>query len=83
MITCKDFADFIGRYLDGELSDAESSEFDAHMKLCPSCIDYMESIKTTQECCKCMCDDPEAEVPAEVPEDLIQAILRAKKKSDA
>lgn len=81
MITCKDFADFIGRYLDGELSEAESREFAAHMGVCPSCIDYMESIKTTRDCCRCICDDPEAEVPADVPEELIQAILKARKKS--
>ena len=81
MITCKDFADFIGRFLDGDLSDAEKKEFDGHMEICPSCIDYLESIKTTQGCCKGMCDEG-ADVPADVPEELIQAILEAKKAAE-
>lgn len=80
MITCKDFVEFIRRLLDGELSEEESREFDAHMGICPSCIDYLESIKTTRKCCKGLCDEQAGdELPADVPEQLVQAILKAKK----
>ena len=80
MITCKDFTDFIGRYLDGELSEEEAAAFSGHMGICPSCIDYLESIKTVQGCCKGMCDEND-EIPEDVPEKLIQAILKAKRTS--
>ena len=79
MITCKEYVDFIQRLLDGELSEGERREFDAHMGICPSCIDYRESIKTTRKCCKGLCEEGGDQLPADVPEQLIQAILKAKK----
>ena len=79
MITCKEYVEFIQRLLDGELSEVERNEFDAHMGICPSCIDYLESIKTTRKCCKGLCEETGGELPADVPEQLIQAILKAKK----
>ena len=49
------------------------------MAICPSCIDYIKSYKST---CRILdnlgCTERE-QAPKEVPEDLIQAILKARR----
>ena len=79
-LTCKDLIEFLMKYLDKELSTAEREEFERHLAICPSCVDYLDNyrraVELGQEACEC--DDTQA---ADVPEELINAILAARKKS--
>ena len=78
-ITCQQLIDFIMSYLDNELPEGQRAEFDRHMAVCPSCVDYLKTYEKTILLTKaCGTDDP---VPEEVPESLVQAILEARKKS--
>ena len=81
MITCKELHEFLMRYLENELSEAERSSFEGHLGICPSCIDYIDSYKTTVGCGEKLreCDEQEL---FEAPEALIQAILKARKQAD-
>jgi anti-sigma factor RsiW len=65
-------------YLDNELPQAQRTEFDRHMSVCPSCVDYLKTYEKTILLTKSCADDP---VPDEVPESLVQAILEARKKA--
>jgi anti-sigma factor RsiW len=69
--------DFLMAYLDGELAARQSATFDAHMADCPGCKTYLDTYAETIRMGKlaCDCDD---ELPADVPEALVQAILRAR-----
>ena len=40
-MTCRDFADFLNSYADGELEQAEREAFDAHLAICPDCVQYL------------------------------------------
>jgi len=75
---CKDLAEFLMSYLDGELTDAQRAEFEAHLVICPSCIDYIESYERTvrleKEC--------ESEPSCAMPDELVRAILAARKKPE-
>ena len=82
MITCKGLHEFLMRYVDGELSEAELKEFNAHMEICPSCIDYLASYKTCIELGKSYKECSEKESMDEVPPALLDAILKARKKAD-
>jgi anti-sigma factor RsiW len=82
-ITCKELVDFLGEYVEGALSAAQLAEFHRHLAVCPSCIHYVESYKTTRLLGKaafCDASRPDEPAPADVPEDLIRAILAARKK---
>ncbi|MEQ8766540.1 MAG: zf-HC2 domain-containing protein [Planctomycetota bacterium] len=83
MMTCREFFEFISAYVDGELPDDVGDKFEEHIRACPPCVDYVASFQQTIEISKICCDSTvEAETPPdEVPEELIQAILRAKKQS--
>ena len=81
-MTCKEFIDFLMAYLEGELGTETVSVFEEHLQLCPPCVEYLESYKSTvalgRQACRDLADD--APVPPEVPEGLVKAILEARKK---
>lgn len=80
-LTCREFIDFIEEYRDKRLEKAVRSSFEEHLKLCPECERYLETYETSTEVLrKACCEDPESAL-SEAPEQLIQAILAAKKKS--
>ena len=78
MITCREFEDFILRYLDGELSAQQKKVFERHMKLCRECRDYLEAYRRTVEIGQAVFAEPDESVPDDVPEDLVKAILAAR-----
>lgn len=78
-ISCKSFDAFIVDYIDGNLTNEERQIFIKHMNECPPCKTYLENYQnsialsqtafsSTKECSK-----------KEIPEQLISAILDARK----
>jgi anti-sigma factor RsiW len=80
-MTCRDFIEFLMQYLSGELSEADRREFDHHLSICRACVAYMKAYQQAVELGKTAFEPSEAEVPADVPEELISAILAARQKS--
>jgi anti-sigma factor RsiW len=78
-MTCRELADFLMAYLDGELEEGERRVFDEHLEMCPPCKDYLvtyrECVKAGRQVCR-----GEESAPADVPEALVQAILAARKQ---
>ncbi len=80
MITCRYVNDFLMDYVHGELPERERLEFEKHMAVCPPCLAYLESYKQTIRLGKAACTAPDAPVPAEIPDELVKAILAARHK---
>lgn len=80
LMTCREFIEFLWRYLDGEVNDAERLEFELHLAQCTSCAAYMESYRTTTRLERLGFEDLDAPVPEEVPDELVQAVLSAKRR---
>jgi anti-sigma factor RsiW len=76
-VTCRQFVEFLMDYLAGDLPAEQRAAFDEHLEQCSDCVAYLHTYETTIRLGKCICPCPDAPVPAEVPEDLIQAILAA------
>ena len=74
MITCQDFEAFIIDYLEGGLSDRQRFVFELHIKMCRECRDYLAAYQQARELGKALSIDD-----GDAPEDLIQAILAARK----
>lgn len=79
-MTCREFVEFIMAYLEGEASAAERETFDAHIGECPPCLAYLETYKKTIAMGRQVCADPDGPVPDDVPEELVQAVLAARRR---
>jgi predicted anti-sigma-YlaC factor YlaD len=78
MITCKEFEYFVLLYLEGELSDKQTSVFEWHIRLCRECREYLAAYRRTLEVANAVIARPNAPAPEDAPEDLIKAILDAR-----
>ena len=79
-MTCREFADFLGDYQAKELSQDVRASFERHLSRCQNCRRYLEHYGETVTLGRAAFDDGNAPVPADVPEDLIAAILAARKQ---
>ena len=80
-VTCRDFVDFLDDYLSGSLPEDRRAEFNAHLAQCPSCVAYMKTYRASIELGRAVLTRSEEAVPEEVPEELVRAILAARKKA--
>ncbi len=80
MITCREFEDFVLRYLDGGLSRQQSAVFEWHMRMCRECREYLAAYQRALEIGKVALGPPGEAPPDDVPEDLITAILDARER---
>jgi anti-sigma factor RsiW len=79
-MTCRDFIEFLMEYLSDGLSAEERAIFDAHLAECPWCVAYLKTYRETVALEKAALADPEVGVPEDAPEELVQAVLAARRK---
>lgn len=80
MITCREFEDFVQRYLDDELPPRQRSIFEWHMRLCRECREYLAAYRRSIEIGRAVFEDADEALPEDVPEDLVTAILDATRR---
>jgi anti-sigma factor RsiW len=78
MINCREFEDFMIDYFEGSLPKQQRRVFEFHLKVCRECRDYLAAYRRTIEVSKHVFADADAQVPDDVPEDLVRAILDAR-----
>ena len=77
-MTCRELSEFLMAYLSGDLANGKRRAFEEHLGECEDCVAYLESYKATVELGKAAFEREDAGVPAEVPDELVEAILRAR-----
>jgi anti-sigma factor RsiW len=81
-MNCREFTEFLHDFLFGDLSADERAVFDQHLAECPWCVAYLDSYRKTLQLEQAAFAVPEgAPPPADAPEELIQAILKARSQS--
>jgi anti-sigma factor RsiW len=77
-LSCREFIEFLHGYIDRELPEPRRVVFDRHLSVCPDCRNYLDGYRKTMalgvEALSELSD-------REIPEDLVRAILEARKKS--
>jgi anti-sigma factor RsiW len=81
-VTCREFATFIGDYLAGELAEDTRRIFDGHLRLCENCRRYVMSYAQTVKLGRRAFDDESEGLPSDIPEDLVQAVLSARRRAN-
>ena len=46
-LSCKELVELVTEYLDGAMSEPERARFDAHLGICPPCVEYVAQIGRT------------------------------------
>jgi anti-sigma factor RsiW len=79
-MNCREFTEFLLDYLDGQLPSDERATFDEHLAECPHCVRYLQ---TYEETIRLGQDAFRNEEPAlaDAPDELIQAILHARRSA--
>ena len=73
-MTCRDFADFLLDYVEGELPADTRRRLDEHMAICPDCVQYRKHYTETIEAGRlAVADDVD-----DLPDELVNAILEAR-----
>lgn len=80
MLTCRDIAEFLMQYRDRELPWPRRAIFNLHLAFCRSCRAYMRSYDITVEIARLSMTPESNPAPADVPEELIRAILASRAK---
>jgi anti-sigma factor RsiW len=79
-VTCREFADFIADYLSGELDPDVRARFDEHLQVCSNCVNYLSNYQAAIKLGKRALADEDAPLPADVPDELVQAILASRRR---
>jgi len=78
LLTCQELLDYLSDYVEGRLPAAEHARMDEHLAVCPECVDYLHSFQATLAACRSLRSADPAQLP-DMPEELVQAILAARK----
>lgn len=76
---CRELAEFLMDYVSGDLPEEARAHFELHLSRCHNCHEYLEQYESTIKAGKIACGDDQS-LPANVPEDLVKAILEARKR---
>ena len=79
MVTCREFEEFIVDYLDDNLTRKQKTVFEMHLRMCADCRAYLEAYQRSIQLGQRVFAQPETPIPTDVPDDLVKAILLARK----
>ena len=76
---CRELAEFLIDYVSGELPEETRVSFEVHLTRCRNCHAYLIQYQATVTAGKIACGENSDELPTDVPEDLVRAVLAARK----
>lgn len=74
-ITCNEVITFLLAYLSGELAPEKEHEFERHLGVCPSCVAYIKTYRTTVQLGRAALVHSAESAPSELGGELVAAIL--------
>jgi len=80
MLTCQEVIDYLSAYVAGELPPDEQAAMERHLAVCPPCVNFLETFRTTLAVTQSPRLTPVEET---LPEGLIQAVLAARRQSSS
>ena len=78
-MTCKELVEFLMDYLDGLLAESQRRRFEEHLGECPDCVAYLATYREAVRLGKEACAAGDC-IPTDVPEELVRAILAARRQ---
>ncbi|MBS0191987.1 MAG: zf-HC2 domain-containing protein [Phycisphaerales bacterium] len=78
-ITCRELIGFLADYLEGRLTEEQRHEFDRHLSVCPSCVNYLDAYRKTVALGRLALTPSDSSAQGRAPEGLLQAIKSARR----
>jgi anti-sigma factor RsiW len=78
-ISCREFVEFLDQYLANELAPDRRAVFERHLTICTDCTAYVDSYRKTMRLSREALQG--SLLPLDVPEDLVRAILAARRRA--
>ena len=78
---CRELADFLMDYVGGELPAEVRESFERHLTKCHNCHEYLVEYEGAIRAGKIACSSADADIPGDVPEELVQAIMEVLKNN--
>lgn len=82
-MSCEEFESGLVDYLDGNLGPLARRQVDLHTRLCPHCRRYLRAYDRARRLAADALREPEEQALRAVPEELVQAILAARREGPA
>ena len=79
-MTCREFADFLDDYLADALRPPVRAAFERHLEVCINCVRYLDHYRQSIALGRRAFDMGDTELPADVPEDLVEATVVASRR---
>jgi anti-sigma factor RsiW len=76
---CRELAEFLMDYVSGELPEESRVHFEFHLSKCRNCHEYLVQYEVTIKAGKIACGELSDELPDNMPDDLVKAVLAARK----
>ena len=73
-MTCREITEFVADYLDGSIAPLVRRQFEAHLEVCPDCVNYLRQYRDTV---RLTASAGDMEVVWGMPEELVRAIVLA------
>lgn len=80
-LTCRQVEEFLMDYLERRLGFWKTLQFRLHLLMCPDCSKYFQEYKNTIALGKTVFENPDDEAAGNVPDELLEAIIRATKSN--
>ena len=77
-MTCREIADFLMQYLDGELPRKQRATFESQLANCPACRMYLESYERTATLARSSKSPADDSITESVPDELVRLILESR-----
>ena len=82
-MNCRELIEGLDAYVEERLAPEERAAFEAHIAHCPYCDDYLASYRATLRWTGRAFLDPDADVPADVPEELVRAVVSLRRPRES
>jgi predicted anti-sigma-YlaC factor YlaD len=83
-MTCRELIEFLDEYEAGTQPPQVRAEFERHLRVCLECRDYLKTYRDTLALARrAACEEHGDRLPDDVPEDLIEAVLAARRAGGA
>ena len=77
--SCRELTELLSDYLAADLPAGQRARFERHLRGCEACALYLGAFEQAVRLGKAACAAPDGALPDDVPEELVQAILAARR----